>query len=635
MKSGTTGRTRYAVIAAAMTTLATGSLASAVTFNLGLGIRETGGTVAIGGNGGTTGGIEFVGYKPEPAPIVPGHALVADGSWQTITFTFGSEPVFGFAGATANGVLDGTRGVLEHIGFQNTAGSTDRIAFFIDDLTNTVGGVPTVIEDFESRTAVATPSAGPEVIFRRPRFSGSTQAYLSTSTDTANVTAESAGGGLNSYRLGFQFATGDANRWVRLTTNGSPTLPNPAIDFSPGSTLSFKARAIVIPEISGWNVDANGNWTDPANWAGGVPNANNAIARFGGAIAITQPRTVTVDQTVTAGSIVFKSPVSYTINPLDASTGILLRASVGFDVLLSSEQGSHTINAGMEAQQRVAVNVANAADTLTIGNLITFDYTLGGTTTGTNYQETVNLVKQGAGKAVINPLKMNVVTVSTGTLQLAAGSGASDVNQLDIAGASATPSAKLDITNNGVVINYTGASPLITQRNRIAAGYHGGLNDGNGIVSSSLDATTAIGYAEASAIGLGGAGSTFMGIPVDADTVVIRVTKRGDANLDAIVNFNDLVSLAQNYAPGYDPVANGPKLWSQGDFDYTGIVDFADLVALAQNYGKSLTSEQASLLGADFAADFALAQSLVPEPTSMLAAGSLALLAASRRRAAR
>jgi len=55
----------------------------------------------------------------------------------------------------------------------------------------------------------------------------------------------------------------------------------------------------------------------------------------------------------------------------------------------------------------------------------------------------------------------------------------------------------------------------------------------------------------------------------------------GDANHDGIVNFADLLVLAQNY--GKSNVTFG-----QGDFNYDGTVSFPDLLILAQHYGRSL-----------------------------------------------
>jgi hypothetical protein len=95
----------------------------------------------------------------------------------------------------------------------------------------------------------------------------------------------------------------------------------------------------------------------------------------------------------------------------------------------------------------------------------------------------------------------------------------------------------------------------------------------------------------------------------------------GDTNFDGAVDFQDLVRLAQNYNTDVDR-------WSAADFNLSGHVDFQDLVPLAQNYNSGTVSAD----GSSFAADWALAQSLVPEPTSLgILAAAGAMLAARRR----
>ncbi len=89
------------------------------------------------------------------------------------------------------------------------------------------------------------------------------------------------------------------------------------------------------------------------------------------------------------------------------------------------------------------------------------------------------------------------------------------------------------------------------------------------------------------------------------DSVELLVDRRpflvGDADLNGIVDFSDLLKLAQNYE-----ATN--RLWAQGDFTLDGTVNFDDLLAIAQNYNNTLTS---SLIG-----DFQYALSVVPEPAS-------------------
>jgi len=201
---------------------------------ISIGIRETGSTGPIGSNGGTSNGIEFVN--------VDGQTLVMDGTWQTFTFTFQTDPLTAFAGTTANNLYDGTRGVLEHIRIRNTGGVTSPITIWLDDITNTTAaGGPTNFGAFEGY------GDNQEVMFQEPSFSGSTVANL-VAGSTAGVDNAVAFSGTGSYRANFQFVDATDTRWVRWTTFGTATLPNPIIDFAPGSTLTFKMRTEAIPE---------------------------------------------------------------------------------------------------------------------------------------------------------------------------------------------------------------------------------------------------------------------------------------------------------------------------------------------------------------------------------------------------
>jgi hypothetical protein len=98
----------------------------------------------------------------------------------------------------------------------------------------------------------------------------------------------------------------------------------------------------------------------------------------------------------------------------------------------------------------------------------------------------------------------------------------------------------------------------------------------------------------------------------------------GDANTDGAVNFNDLVALAQHYNQ-----STGIH-WTDGDFNRDGSVNFADLVTLAHAYNTGTTF--AGTVPANIATDWALAQSLVPEPTTVFAATMILGVVSRRRR---
>jgi Dockerin type I domain len=111
----------------------------------------------------------------------------------------------------------------------------------------------------------------------------------------------------------------------------------------------------------------------------------------------------------------------------------------------------------------------------------------------------------------------------------------------------------------------------------------------------------------------------------DADDVFVVAALPGDANVDGAVNFNDLLALAQHYN------LSAGQTWQDGDFAGDGAVTFNDLLVLAQHYGQSaLQGELIATLPADFASDWVLAQSLVPEPNALLLMGIAGL--ARRRR---
>jgi hypothetical protein len=91
-------------------------------FYLTLGVRETGTTAACAGNGGTSGGIEWIGATSAQAgPSAPVGKLVNQkDQWVTVKFDASCDPIRAFAGATANGQLDTERGTLEQLAFTPT-----------------------------------------------------------------------------------------------------------------------------------------------------------------------------------------------------------------------------------------------------------------------------------------------------------------------------------------------------------------------------------------------------------------------------------------------------------------------------------------------------------------------------------
>ena len=214
-----------------------------------------------------------------------------------------------------------------------------------------------------------------------------------------------------------------------------------------------------------------------------------------------------------------------------------------------------------------------------------------------------------------------VVSVNAGaTLKIAADPTTSQMQALNLDGGIGAWTAALDIDTNRLVYDYnnatTAATPYATVKDQIISGYADGLWTGQGIRSTDAagNPVHAVGYSESVNVSLpGGIWAFGNSTAVDADAVLVATTRIGDATLDGLVNFNDLLRLSQNY--------NLPGDWAQADFNYDGTVNFNDLLKLSQNYNQSFSSAQPA------------GGAAVPEPgvLGVLAMGAMGLLARRRR----
>jgi hypothetical protein len=150
----------------------------------------------------------------------------------------------------------------------------------------------------------------------------------------------------------------------------------------------------------------------------------------------------------------------------------------------------------------------------------------------------------------------------------------------------------LDINDNAVIVDYTGASPVAAIRSKIIEG-RGGAGfgkqwNGTGITSSAAaqanvtaPESRSVGYAENALLPLGRY-STFRGQPVDDTAVLIAYTRTGDANLDGVVSNDDVTIVGANFALGLAKPA-----WALGDFEYNGFVDNDDVTLLGAFYNPT------------------------------------------------
>ncbi len=363
-----------------------------------------------------------------------------------------------------------------------------------------------------------------------------------------------------------------------------------------GGSTSFGIDTFSVtnePPAATWNTNINfSDWALAANWSPYNPNALGAVANFGS--KITAPTTVNMTQPQTVSQINFDNSNSYTI----ASTSTLTFDNSTNAVGVSVASGSHTIAAPVQlhADKDATFTVTPAASMLTISDL---------------QPSTVNITKAGAGTLLVNNVLANSLTISGGTVSVAAGrstAGTSNITSLSITGAT------LNLNDQDMVIDYgSGASPLASVAAAIKSGYANGAWNGTGMNSAVAATTvgtghpTALGFGEASAVSI----SSLSGQTWTGGAVLIRYTYAGDADLDGTVGVNDFNALAANF--------NKPGTWTSGDFNNDGIVNASDFALLASNYGQTLSSPP--LLG-----------TLVPEPTTLALFACAGLLSIRRRR---
>jgi hypothetical protein len=396
-----------------------------------------------------------------------------------------------------------------------------------------------------------------------------------------------------------------------------------------GAVLQFDSlKAITgVPTYTG---PATGSYTDNANWSNnnGLGAPTN-IESSGVLPSAASARTLDISSNITATNLRFENAAGDTLS----GTG-----EVRFDwFYFPTHPDYYNVGPGTVA---VTAGSHTISAPSVLAHLHRFDIAAGSSLSLTNMQASpfdsenpqnnadAGVRKLGAGTLRVNRLLTNQVDVQAGTLQVIAGGGAnvSVVKSVAVAtGAGST--AKLDLTDNAMVIDYTDSSSLAAVTALVASGYANGAQTGAGIITSTGGASRAIGIADASAL------TTVPAIfgTVDSTSVLLRTTYRGDSDLNGAVNFDDLLKLAQAYGLS-------SQRWTNGDSNYDGIVNFDDLLALAQNYGlgaltgTTLTDSQLSTLGESFAADWAAAVSLVPEPTSLAALSAASMLVGRRRR---
>jgi autotransporter-associated beta strand protein len=390
------------------------------------------------------------------------------------------------------------------------------------------------------------------------------------------------------------------------------------LNFTANSTWTLTSdKAIGIGQVTNHDGTIEGNF-GLSKFGGGMLVLNNAnpysgntainegVLHVRNSAALGTGSAVTLVTNATAGSAIELS------NDITVSGKTLSIEGVG--IISATPPAGIDANAGA-LRNRSGNNSWTGPVSLTGDAVIGID---SGTLTLGGISGASALTVKGAGTLKTSGVNTASLTVDAGSrVDILPGVSGNSVGSLDLGPANA-PTATLDLADNALAIDYAGASPLADVISLLISGRAGGTWTGAGIQSSSVAASSgnrALGVAEASS--LGSVPSIFG--TVDSSAVLVRYTIIGDTNLDGIVDFPDLLSLAQNFG------SPSPTIWSTGDFNYDGATNFDDLLGLAQNFNNAL------LTTGSFESEWALARSLVPEPSTLLASSALAALLLRRR----
>ncbi len=117
---------------------------------------------------------------------------------------------------------------------------------------------------------------GTLVLFRNPRYSGSTSGDLAASPDIAQVTDEvTPFAGSKCYKLSWQFVDIATSRWMRATTSNATNVPNPTIELNKPIRVRLRIDSGSLRVCLGIRetgttaaVGANGGTTGTIEWVG-------------------------------------------------------------------------------------------------------------------------------------------------------------------------------------------------------------------------------------------------------------------------------------------------------------------------------------------------------------------------------
>jgi fibronectin-binding autotransporter adhesin len=426
----------------------------------------------------------------------------------------------------------------------------------------------------------------------------------------------------------------NAKEWINLDGNGNGSPGLGQLDNLGGSNTYAGHLGLNGPTISGIIQSTIGVSTGTlelsgglfTRGAGGVRNINKSGA--GTLILSGDTASVTLNTSngqltnstfnVNAGTMILKGTSGNTANVPGISTWNVT------STLASSKTGAlgtSTVNLlGGKLETRAiqtsaaSIGVGAAGGIIdTLGNNSTFTGSLSGTGAFT---------KNSAGRITFTGPLNNFngpLIVNQGSLAIANNGAAT--RTLRVAGLTLDPTAALDLNDNDLAVDYTGASVFSNIQQYVFTGFSAGPDTTKtGIISThgqSQNGATILALFDNALAGFGD-WPTGSGFTIDSTTVAGKYTYLGDTNLDGQVTPQDYTAIDSNL--GTNGVDVGIS-WFYGDTNFDGNITPQDYTAVDSNLGLG-AGNPLSVQGI----------AAVPEPGSLLGMLAASGVLFSRRR---
>ena len=222
---------------------------------------------------------------PDPGEVIAGtpytqQLVLTQGVAESWTLLVGPAE----ADVDANGYVSGWTPSDDDVGelVQFTVRASNATGFDDESWSVLVSAAPPCeafkITDFEGY------ANGEEVLFRYPRFSGSTDQDLEETPNVAEVTdAVDAYSPTSCYLVQWQYIDTDPQRWMRLTTNHGSYIPNPTVELDRPIHVRLRLDAGRLRLAAGiretgtdGEVGENGGTSGSIEWVGVAEDINGA-----------------------------------------------------------------------------------------------------------------------------------------------------------------------------------------------------------------------------------------------------------------------------------------------------------------------------------------------------------------------